>query len=362
MTSANDTTTAAPGLEAYTAQLTGSDAAVLGFVVLYSVFGGEVTPDQVKAWFLELRLDQSLLPDQLRPVDAFEKVTGPDGLRVSYSLADPSAVRQRGEYTRRKAGEFDQVATLMVRPVRVDGQQMVRHLVREVRDEGAKALKYDSRLAEVIFHKDGSTPGGGRLQVVPDNAEIGALPVAEQERIRESLAELSRMFQWHCTYLGPDRLRGIVRRYIEMLKGIPVRKGGGVYFVTADHTRVLAALTTFIGRVGEKSHFVQIPLPDAVEMRELVISAFTTKARDEANKLAMDIAAAARKGDANAAYTLHRRFTALKQSAAQYQDLLSNSLDEAGTALDLVQLQLASLLSKADGGVEPRGAADAAQD
>ncbi|MEV6341215.1 DUF6744 family protein [Nocardia vinacea] len=334
------------GLESY-AQQVASGGALLGYIVLYSVCVGEVTPQQVEQWFVELGLDRSLLPPSLRPIDAFEKITGPDGVQDSYSLADPTAVRQRGERRRRAAGQDGQIATLMVRPVRTDNTQLVRHVVREVRDQGQKALSYDSHLAEVIFHREGGSPGGGRLQVIADNAAIGALPAGEQTRIRDMLTELSDSYRWHCTYLGPDRLRAIVRKYIEQMGAVKVRQGGGVYFVRAEHTKTLQALTQFVGRVGEGSHFVEIPLPNQAEMRDMVIAAFTTKARDEANKLALDIAAAKRKGDPAAAAELHRRFTTLKQSASQYQSLLSNSLDEAGAALDLVQVQLASLLAQA---------------
>lgn len=332
------------GLESYSQQVA-DGGAVLGFIVMYSVCVGEVTPEQADAWFRELGLDRSLLPPQLRPIDAFEKVTGPSGVRVSYSLADPTAVRQPGEYRRRKAGEHGQVATLMVRPVRSDNTQLVRHVVREVRDEGQKALAYDSHIAEVIFHREGGSPGGGRLQVVADNTAIAALPDPEQTRIRETLGHLGDMYRWHCTYLGPDRLRAVVRRYVELMGAVKLRSSGGVYFVRAEHTTTLRALTQFVGRVGEGSHFVEIPLPDQDATREMVVQAFTSKARDEANKLALDIAAARRKGDPAAAGELHRRFTALKNSAGQYRALLSNSLDEAGAALDLVQVQLASLLA-----------------
>lgn len=334
------------GLEGYAQQIA-SGGAILGYVVLYSVCVGEVTPQQAEQWFAELGLDKSLLPPQLRPIDAFEKVTGPDGVQDSYSLADPTAVRQRGERRRRAAGRDGQIATLMVRPVRTDDQQLVRHVVREVRDQGQKALAYDNHIAEVIFHRDGGSPGGGRLQVIADNTAINALPTGEQTRIRDMLTELDDAYRWHCTYLGPDRLRAIVRKYIETMGAVKIRSGGGVYFVRHEHTPTLQALTQFVSRVGEGSHFVEIPLPDQAEMRDMVIAAFTTKARDEANKLAVDIATAKRKGDAAAAGELHRRFARLKKSAGEYQNLLSNSLDEASSALDLVQLQLASLLAHA---------------
>jgi hypothetical protein len=81
-------------------------------------------------------------------------------------------------------------------------------------------------------------------------------------------------------------------------------------------------------------------------MREMVIAAFTTKARDDLSKLAADIAAAQREGASEAALAaLHKRFHDLQASAAEHAQLLNTSLDDTTAALQLVNVQLASLLA-----------------
>ena len=112
-----------------------SDAPLLGHLVLYSIFEGRVTRDDLETWFRELDLDEDLLPPPLRQTDVFERVTGPDGVRVTYPLDDPTATGPASRTNRRRRKELEPSATLMVRHVRRDGEQIVRHVVREVRDE-----------------------------------------------------------------------------------------------------------------------------------------------------------------------------------------------------------------------------------
>jgi hypothetical protein len=93
----------------------------------------------------------------------------------------------------------------------------------------------------------------------------------------------------------------------------------------------------------------RIPIPDQDEQHELIISAFTTKAREDLDKLARDIAAAARDGQTGeaAVAALHKRFVSLQAATAEHARLLNTSLDDATGALKLVNVQLASLLAQA---------------
>jgi hypothetical protein len=336
------------GLAGYLESMETEGAPLLGHIVMYSVFEGDVTPDDMARWFAELGLDPAFVPPPIRPVDAFEKVTGPSGVRVSYPLdPQPSGARRR----RRQDGE-EREATLMIRHVRRDGGQIVRHLVREVRDEASVQLSYDVRLGECVFRRDGhpaATPGAGTLQVTPDHAAIRELPSGEQETVGEVLSEIRAAYARNCTYLTADRLRAVIRTYIESLNAIRVRPTGGVYFVHRTHDSALAALRELARRFGSGSHLARVPLPDQDEQRELIISAFTTKAREDLDKLARDIAAAQRDGQAGetAIAALHKRFVALQTSAAEHARLLNTSLDDTGAALKLVNAQLASLLARA---------------
>ncbi|MCL2581005.1 MAG: hypothetical protein FWE35_00945 [Streptosporangiales bacterium] len=331
---------AGEALEGYVSRL--EKSAALGHLVVYSIFDGRVTPDELELWFIELGLDRAHLPGSLRPVDAYEKTTGE--LQVTYPVDAPMAGRGRP----REPGET--VATLMVRPVAADGEQITRHLVREVRDEGARTLDYETRLAEIVFVRDQAADrvaGGGVMRVTPDTASIGRLDDAERARVEQVIGQIDDRYQHRCTYLSGDRLRGIIRKHVEDLKAVRVRPTGGVYFVGDRHAATLQALRTLVKRFGEGSSFTRIPLPDEEEMREMVVGAWRERAKEELQRLSRDIAAARENGKGpKAVEALVKRFRALKATAEEHSGLLSETLEETAGAMELAEMQLRDLLTR----------------
>lgn len=334
--------------DAYAASL--DETSLLGHLVLYSVFDGPVTRDDVEAWFSELGLDDQMLPPPLRHVDAFERVTGRDGVRLSYPIDDPTAIGPASRYGRRRAKDLNRIATLMVRAVRRDSDSIVRHVVREVRDEQKANLTYDTCLAVCTFRRatnDQSPDGAGTLHIQPNARAIAKLPQAEQDNVSKLIKDIEAQYQRRCAYLSSDRLRSVVRRYVESLNAIRVRPTGGVYFVHRRHAPTLAALREVVSRLGKGSNLVRVPIPDQEEMREMIIQAFTTRAKDDLDQLAADIAAAQRSGKAEEVEKLYDRFKALKNATAEHSELLATSLDDTQAALDLVNMQLGALLTTA---------------
>jgi hypothetical protein len=181
----------------------------------------------------------------------------------------------------------------------------------------------------------------------PDHAAIRELPSGEQEKVAAVLAEIQAAYRRNCAYLTADRLRTVIRTYVEALNAIRVRPTGGVYFVHRTHDPTLAALRELVRRFGAGSHLARLPLPDQDEQRELIISAFTTKAREDLDKLARDIAAAHRDGETGETpvAALHKRFLSLQAATAEHARLLNTTLDDTGAALKLVNAQLATLLA-----------------
>jgi hypothetical protein len=211
-------------------------------------------------------------------------------------------------------------------------------------------LSYDTRIGVCTFHRDNETDaaGAGSLEVEADHAAITALPPGEQAAVRTMLQAVRDSYQHRCRYLTSDKLRGVVRGYVEYLNAIKVRATGGVYFVHRQHADTLAALRELVSRFGAGSHLVRVPLPDQDEMREMVIGAFTTKAKDDLDKLARDIATAQREGaPGDVVQKLYGRFAELQRATAEHATLLSTSLDDTNSSLDLVKLQLGSLLATA---------------
>ena len=70
-------------------------APLLGHLVLYSVFEGQVTPADCENWFRELGLDAKFLPGEIRPVDVYERLTGPAGVKAVYPIGEPQTKAQR---------------------------------------------------------------------------------------------------------------------------------------------------------------------------------------------------------------------------------------------------------------------------
>jgi hypothetical protein len=321
-------------------------APALGYLVVYSVFDGRVTHGTLDLWFIELGLDKALLPPEPRPVDAFEKVTGE--LKVTYPVDDPGA--KPGRRKREGGGE---VATLMVRHVARDGERVVRQLVREVRDEGEVRLSYNTHLAEVVFERDaseGSGPGAGALAIRPDWAVIAGLAEAEGRRVMQVLEALRDAYRHRCTYLSGDKLRSVVRRYVEDLSAVRVRPTGGVYFVGRDHGGALGALHELVGRFGAGSNLARIPLPDNDEMREMIISAWRERAKGELEALSREIARARQDRPSEATIErLYREFRKLKAVADEHSGVLDEALEETNAAMELAGLQIRSLLTEAGG-------------
>jgi len=333
----------ASSFSAYTAALASGEVPVLGHLVMYSVVDAKMTPDDLAGTFTELGLDPKFLPGPVRPVDAYERVTGPTGPRTQYAVDDPLSTLPK--HSRKKR----EIATLMVRHVRRDRRHVIRHIVREVRDERKVSLKYDVLLGQAVFTRDigREEEGAGWLVIQSNEANIRDLQPAEQRRVHELIAAIEEEFDHRCTHVGGDRLRAVARDYLEHLGAIRVRPGGGVYFVHRQHADTLAALRQLVGTFSHKSRMDLIPILDHEEMREMVTSAFATGATDELDKLAIDLATAQREGAAPAVVKgLADRYTKLRDDTAHHSELLSTSLEDTEASLAMVQQQLAKLLTQ----------------
>jgi Family of unknown function (DUF6744) len=324
--------------EAYVTRM--EQAPLLGQVALYSIFDGQVTHDRLAGWFDELHLDPAFLPPPIRMVDAFERVTG--DVKHTYPLA---TAKQGKRGSDEEDGEA-RVATLLVRHVKRGPDAIVRHLVREVRDAEQETLEYDVKVGECAFRRDpGSTNGAGKLTVA---ADFTAVPdPGEQREIRMVLDRIAADFRHRCQYLTGDRLRAVVRDQIEGLNALKVRPTGGVYFVHAQYRETLVRLRDLVKRFGAGSNLYLIPLPDETELRDMVVQAFRTKAREDLERLAKEIAAARRADPVRQATVeaLDRQFRRLQEAAAEHQKLLAVDLEDTGAALDLVRLQIIGLLT-----------------
>src|SRR5262249_40586468 len=138
----------------------------------------------------------------------------------------------------------------------------------------------------------------------------------------------------------------------DSLNAIRVSPKGGAYFVYAQYSDTLAVLRDLVSRFGGKSCLSRFPVPDLDEAKETIVDAFVTKAKDDLDRLATEIAAArpARTGKTTDIQALHRRFQALSASAAEHATLLNTSMEDTDAAMSLVRAQLGGLLLAASDG------------
>lgn len=130
-------------------------------------------------------------------------------------------------------------------------------------------------------------------------------------------------------------LRAMVRDYIESFAPIRIRPSGGVYFVGAQHAKTLTALRQLVAKFGNGSNLARVPLPGQEEMREMVISSFIARAHTELAKLADEIRKT-KAADTAAIQALHKRYTELAAQAAEHEQLLSGSIDDAQASMQLI--------------------------
>lgn len=337
-------------LNAYTAKV--EALPLLGYIVMYSIFDGKVTHQDVEQWVRELKLDPKMVPAPVTPASAFRRVTGPNGVRVSYPLNDPS----NDPSTPSRPGSGHQV-TLMVREVHHDRRKIVKRLVRE-EASAAGGLNYDTRLGEVTFVRDRSRHsdrGEGTLHIKPDHQAISELPIDEQIRVRDMFDKIKTTHQQMCLYLPGDKLRSMIHDAVENLGAVPVRPTGGVYFVHRRHAETLSALKELVRRFGPQgesrrgSKLSRIPLLNNDEMREDVVDSFRHKAKEDLQKLSQAIVEARRNGDTSQStmQDLYAQFRNLKAATAEHSELLSTDLQDTTAALDLARSQLENLFKTA---------------
>lgn len=337
--------TAASMLSEYKARLAGlPENKFIGSILWFTVAGTvehsdsrgrrvvpvRVNHDQLEAWFDELGLTKDFLPPRIKKVDAFRNAS--------------SQVRR--EYALPTEGQF---AELLVVEVKSDAEQVIRHVMRQVRDERREKLSYD-HMATLKFIRGGRTAKGKRhsgdhwkssiLHAVqsPDREEVEALI----EEVEDRYADLSANLQ-------SPAIRGILRSYLSHLNAIPMKTSGGVYFVHKDRQDSLDALQKLARRIGQGCSLEQFPLIDTDDSRNMLTDAFESEVETECRLLLKEAAElnalAQEKGalDARKYAALNARYQEVQDRSEEYTRLLGVTQGRAASALELALITISDM-------------------
>src|SRR5664279_2823997 len=154
-----------------------------------------VSYETLKQHFDDLNLDASFLPSPIRKVDAFRA--------ASTAAKDNYPLPTEGQY-----------AELLAREVTFDPDQVIRHVMREVRDTRGQKLSYD-HVATLKFFRGGRIAEGKRHPGDHYRTQIlhGLAPL-DREHVQNLVATFEANYTTLSESLQSQALRAVIRSYV----------------------------------------------------------------------------------------------------------------------------------------------------
>lgn len=236
---------------------------VLGNITWFTVNDGQYDADLMEIAFVRHDLDPQFLPRAINPSDAYEKASSnAEGHKYDVLLPDGS----------------NGTAEILVREVSRSDGQIVRQLIREVKDANNKKLAYD-KVGELVFY---------RPRLVDNKVDHGSANVrstlepnispAEQTLLEGLTQKFDADYDRYRRFHDGQKLRAVLREYLLHLNAVQMKPS--VYFVHNSRSDELKRLRAFTEEFEGLS--VQTwQMPDLLSHREGVIDAFEQEAEKE---------------------------------------------------------------------------------
>jgi hypothetical protein len=304
--------------------------ALLGHIVMYSVSDGEYDRDHCANEFSRLMLDAAYLPHAGRAIDAFRKATT--------KMDDFEYTLPNGD-----------TAHVLVRDVANDKAQVVRHMIREVKDTHNRRLAYD-QIGECKFWRP--TTAGGTTVAGSERVNFNLLDsalVPNERPLAEAMAhKMAALYERYARSMDDMKVRAMFRDYVSALNAVQLRSG--VYFVHVSRFDDLANLqqlaVSMSAQAGVTCRMDLIPMVDLVAQRELVIEAFQEEATKALDGISAKIAnlRASRKKITPAAYAnVKEDYEATVKRAVEYTRTLNLTQDKTAGAAEIAMNSLVAL-------------------
>ena len=298
---------------------------LLGWVSWYTVRDPQVTEPDLRTQIANLGLDLKIVPTPPRAGDAFKRA-------CRYSEQSKVPVLMTDNY-----------ANFLIRQVDNAPAGVVRQLVIEVVDPNGKTLEY---LQPATLTLD-------RTQAKPDiKIKKQNLGSPWDDMANVTLDVFAANFRSALKYLDPQTLRRTVRRQLDLMNAIAVRREGSVYFIPASQKTKTEGLEQLLEGWNNDSMFHTVPLVDTENQRKMVKAAFEDEVHSEATELIARLAAKIKGGDTltTSAFAEYKdRFDDLVGRAKEYGKLVRDETTKANDELNALQSQL--LVFQSDGHV-----------
>lgn len=300
------------GILSNKAAVQGELADPLGYLAWYTIHNAlRVSRRDLEYRFSDCGINLSFLPNRIYPADAFRRATS----RVERTNLPV-------------AGQKGLKVNLLVREVSSGPDQVVRHLVRELVDSNDVRLSYDT-VGEFTLDRKSS-----RMRAVPwsPGDDVGAV----LERAADLYVELLNNYEG-------EHLRRSVQQMLEDMRVTAVRPSGGVYFVPASQKEKLDSLGLLMKALDQE--WFTLPVVDAGDTRDMVRRKFAEQINDAVESMTGTLGSD--KISPAQVSSLIDRAKRLIEDVGEYEEVLDQDLQDLRSRVEIVKLQMISLLNKA---------------
>lgn len=293
---------------------------LLGWIVFFTVTDEPIARQQLVDWFTELNLDASMLPPEIKAIDAYKKATSE--AKESYPMSDG---RQ---------------AFVLCRDVNTTGDYIRRQITREIKDVKRKSLDYSAAITATFYRGVGSK---AKLDL---RLHSDVLEHEEHDHMEMIQKAIEVRFERYYRMLDGNKLRAVVRNYLKQpLNGIEIR--GGVYFVHASRNEELTRLAELVNRFGGGCMMHAVPIVNLERERAFIAKAFETEASNNLGDIAKEVKEALANNVTPAVYTrLKKRYDEVLARAEEHIVTLEVSQDMTAAAAEVAHDLLARLQEK----------------
>lgn len=302
------------------------------------------TTDQLHEWYDDLNfealgLDRRHLPPRINRINAFRKASS--SVRCDYGIDD------------------DRTAKLRVEEIDFNDEFVLRHVMRDVTDHRGQ-VQVSAHVGTLKFFRGGRDANGRRIggeslktkvktliqEIGYDGQETGRkwhLVDNDRDQVTKFIAEIDQRYADASANLDSNAIRAVVRNYVTSLNAIPCSPSGSLYFVHTSRQDALNALQQFVRRIGQGCQFIQVPLLDQPDSRDMLTEAYQSEVEEQCYSLLTDIREFNENVKAKGLRITPRRFQSLK---GRLDEIMSRS-EEYTEKLGLAQGRSASALELA---------------
>lgn len=314
-----------PSLAAHASSVFASGVDCLGIVCWQSIRDIRVAPSDLDRLARAVGLPCDSLPKPGHPADCFRRATSPvqkrDGVALRY----------------------------LVRGLLDNPAEIARAVIVETVDAAGRTLAH-KQVAVMSYER-----ATQRFSVTREPCFFGLSP-ASQTFVDGMLDEARANYDaFRISFTGPQ-LSAWVKSRLDALSCVSVHPRGGVYFVPTSRADDVSALGAFVESLsaycveaGASHLFAALPVPRTPAQVETVSAGFRHTVSVELDALVADMAETLAREASVRASTVESKmeqFRALRRKAEEYSALLSVSVADVASKLDVLEMQADEMLTR----------------